>query len=141
MRMNAATRKKLFDALYEGAEEKADGDAFAIRLFTESTNEDLDKLAPVIDRLLYDRHTELLTPMACGHPTACLQLAAWATQPKIPAAKEGFFVVDASSLKYECSMCEQKKQFVRSVVEHIKKIFTRGGPFTPTPADVERELA
>lgn len=141
--MNAATRKKLFDALMEHVADQAHGDAMAVRLYTESTNMDLDKLAPVIDGLLREREAELLKPMSCGHPTALLELAPIEEQPAIRAetVETGIFVLNAKEAVYRCAGCRQQQEFVRKVTLHVGKIFTREGPFTPTPGDVEKELA
>jgi hypothetical protein len=135
--MNAATRKKLFDALIGPGRDK---------LAIEVTNIDLDTLTPVIDELLRDRDEELQKPMICGHPTACLELAPIGEQSSDSFVGElagGIgFVVDAKKAKYQCMACESEKQFVRRLVDHIKKIFLPCGDecSRPSAEDVERQL-
>ena len=140
--MNAATRQKLFDTLMEGASEQMHGDPMGIKIFAQAMNLEVEKLAPVIDQLIRDREEELRKPAPCGHPTVCLKPAPFAEQPRIPSDREGFFIVDTKKLKYTCSQCEHQKQFMRDLVEHMKKIFVPCGQecSRPTPTDLERHI-
>lgn len=53
--MKQEDRQKLFDKLMEGAAEQSRGDTTALKLFSESTTEDLDKIEPLIDTMLQRR--------------------------------------------------------------------------------------
>jgi len=46
--MRAEDRQRLFDRLMQGAAEQCGGDRVALRIFEESTNEDLDAIEPII---------------------------------------------------------------------------------------------
>jgi hypothetical protein len=119
--MKSAMRQALFDKLMEGVREQTKSDEIGRRLFEASTNEDLDKIEPLILSMLADRDVELRTKMDCGHPIVLMELAPFAEQPKVPSANPGFFVVDANKLIYHCSACEREKRFVRVLVEHVRK--------------------
>ena len=141
--MNAATRKKLFDALTEVL--VGEGDPMTIRFVTENTNDDLDKLAPAIDQLLRAREAELLKPMICGHPTAELELAPIEEQPAFRSGptETGLMVLDAKMIVYRCAGCRRQHEFVRKVVEHLKIIFKPCGEECSrmTPGEIERQMA
>jgi hypothetical protein len=141
--MTATTRQKLFATLMEGACEQMKADPVGIKLFAQAMWLEVEKIVPLIDQLISDREEELRKPAACGHPTACLKLAPFAEQPRIPGNREGFFIIDTRKLKYICSQCEDQKRFVRNLVEHMKKIFVPCGQecSRPTPADLERHIA
>ena len=52
--MKQEDRQKLFDKLMEGSAVQSQGDEYALKLFAESTTEDLDKIEPLIDQMLND---------------------------------------------------------------------------------------
>ena len=140
--MNSERRSKLFSALMEGAAEQMNGDPLGIKLFREAMELEIEKIAPVIDALLLEREDRLRQPAPCGHPLACLKLAPFSEQPRIPSEREGFFIIDTRKLKFTCSQCEHQKRFVHDLVEHMKKIFVPCGQecSRPTPADLRRHI-
>lgn len=123
--MNAATRQKLFDAMMEGAVQASEGNELALSLYTEVLNGDLDRLAPLIDKLLRDCEAELRKPMPCGHPLAERELAPIDEQPTFRAepAETGVLVLDAKMTVYRCAGCRRHQEFVRRLVEHLKAGF------------------
>jgi len=52
--MKQEDRQKLFDKLMEGAAEQSEGNTTALKLFAQSTTEDLDKIEPLIDEMVKD---------------------------------------------------------------------------------------
>jgi len=50
--MNDAQRQLLYDRLMQGAEEQCQGDVQALKIFADSTLEDLDAIEPLIDQMI-----------------------------------------------------------------------------------------
>lgn len=50
--MNQDDKQELLDRLMVGAKEQCGGDPVALRLFEESTLEDLDAIEPLIDKMI-----------------------------------------------------------------------------------------
>jgi endonuclease/exonuclease/phosphatase (EEP) superfamily protein YafD len=138
--MNAATRKKLFDALTASVRADPDCNEMVLRFVTENTNIDIDKIAPAIDELMREREAELLKPMPCGHPTAMLELAPLEEQPVMLSANTGWMMLNPQAVVYRCAGCRCQQQFVRKFTEHVKKLFTTPTSFATVEA-LEREIA
>jgi hypothetical protein len=143
--MRSIIREMLFNTLLEGVSEQTKNDAHGFRLFSESTNEDLDKIEPMILKMLADRDQELRAKMLCGHPIVLMELLPFAEQPEgavMATDNEHLKILDPKKLAYRCSACEREKLFVRALVEHVKKLFVPCGEqcSRPSPATVEREL-
>lgn len=144
--MNAAMRQKLFNALTADILAKAEGSVMTERFVTEMANQDLDRLAPAVDKLLADREAELLKLMPCGHPIAEMELAPPGEQSGALVGanvETGILVIDARDAVYRCAGCRRQQEFVRKVSEHVGKIFMPCGEecSRPTAQTVEAQLA
>lgn len=118
--MKQADKNDLFKALL-GESARHTTDPEVLKTFEEMALCDLDRVVPVVDRMMLKREDDLRVVMVCGHATLFLQLAPYAQQPKIAVdGKEGFSVVDAKRLKYECSQCVREAK-IRQLVVDVKR--------------------